>query len=150
MIRFFSWDGQAIVPCEWSEPTAQKLLRISLSTLGDRYGKTGWQLLSIEDGIKNLAEDDTSIVFVGALCLAISIGQPWYSAEPVLYEDFVDEGIPLSTVVSVMEYAAKQVAIDRILVGTRAAPNQRHAGLAKLYTQEGMTVSTVELMKVVQ
>lgn len=150
MIRFFSWENNSLTECVWSESTARRLVRISLSTLRERYEVTGWDLLRPDDALANLDELGTTVVFVGDLCVAMNIDQPWFSKEPVLYEEFVDDGVPLGTVVSILEHAAKVVGIKRILVGTRAAPNQRHAGLAKLYTQEGMAVSTVELMKVVQ
>lgn len=147
--RFFSWDN-GLVPCEWSDSTARKLVRISLSALAQAYASTGWELESEDDALAALEENGTAFVFVGSSIVAVNLDTPWFSKESVIYEEFVDEGIPLATVIAVLEAAARKIGVRRILVGTRAAPNQRHAGLAKLYTQEGMTVSTVELMKVLE
>lgn len=148
--RFFSWDGDDLMACQWSESTARRLVRISLSSLRMAYLATGWELVSEDDALESLTEEGTVFVFVGDRIVAVNAEAPWFSAETVVYEEFVDEGIPLATVVAVLEAVARRLEVKRILVGTRAAPNQRHAGLAKLYTQEGMTVSTVELMKVLE
>lgn len=150
MIRFFSWENNSLTGCIWTEGTARRLVRIALSSLHDRYKGTGWDLLSPDEALMNLDELGTVVVFDGPLCVAVNIDKPWFSREQIVYEEFVEDGVPLATVVAILEHIARQMEVKRILVGTRAAPNQRHAGLAKLYTQEGMAVSTVELMKVVQ
>ncbi len=148
-MRYADWVNGEIVPSHLSPRGAMSLLRISLSELAKNYSHTGWETLSPEDAAKNLIDEDTIFVFVDYKIVAVSMSQPWFSAEAVITEEFVDEGVPLHVVNAILEFVARTVGVKRILVGTRAAPNQRHAGLAKLYSREGLTVSTVELMRVI-
>lgn len=149
-MQYFSWKGGELAKCEWSERGARALMRISLCQLKSAYASTGWPTVEPDEAFDNLNDVDTIVVFVDELIVCVSVAQPWFSAEPVITEEFVDAGVPLATVVAICEFVARSAGISRILVGTRAAPNQRHAGLAQLYSREGMVVSTVELMRVVE
>lgn len=143
-----SWINGELVECEWSEETQRRLVRLSLHTLRDRYKSTGWRLAEVEAAYAELV-DGNLFVFVGPSVMCLSECRPWFSAERVLTEEFVDDGIPLETVVAVMRAAAQVVDVNRFTVGTRAAANQRHAGLAQHYQRTGLAVSTVELMGVI-
>ena len=143
-----SWDGEKMIECQLLPRTQRSLLLLSLYTLRDRYAGEGWALETPETAAEELTPGNL-FVFVGDKLMCLSQSKPWFSAEYVITEEFVDEGIPLETVKAVCEAACRDIGIRRYTVGTRAAPNQRHAGLASLYQREGLTVSTVELMGVI-
>lgn len=142
-----SWENGQLVPCKFSERGQLKLLLCSLYDLRDGYAPTGWKLAEPETAAAELI-DDGLFVFVADKIICLSEARPWFSSEHVITEEFVDQGIPLDTVVQVMRAVCALVGCQRFTVGTRAAANQRHAGLAKLYQQHGLAVSTVELMGV--
>lgn len=143
-----SWKNGEMGECEWSAETQRRLLRLSLLHLKEEYEKTGWRVAEVEDAMEELIPGNL-FVFVGANIICLSESRPWFSAERVLTEEFVDPNIGLETVVEICKYAAEVVDVRRFTVGTRAAANQRHAGLAKLYQKQGLSVSTVELVGVV-
>jgi hypothetical protein len=143
-----SWKGGAMVECEWSAETQRRLLRLSLLYLKTEYEKTGWRVAEVDDAMEELIPGNL-FVFVGPHIVCLSECRPWFSAERVLTEEFVDPNIGLDTVVDICRHAANVVDVRRFTVGTRAAANQRHAGLAKLYQKQGLSVSTVELVGVI-
>lgn len=143
-----SWDGEKLIECQLLPRTQRSLLLLSLYTLRDRYAGEGWALETPETAAEELTPGNL-FVFVDDKLMCLSQSKPWFSAEYVITEEFVDEGILLETVKAVCEAACREIGIRRYTVGTRAAPNQRHAGLASLYQREGLTVSTVELMGVI-
>jgi len=143
-----SWKNGQLGECEFDAQTQRELLRASLYTLKAEYEKTGWKVAKVADAMDDLIPGNL-FVFVGPAIICLSEGRPWFSAERVLTEEFVDPGIGLETVIEVMRAAANIVDVNRFTVGTRAAANQRHAGLAKLYQKQGLTVSTVELVGVI-
>lgn len=143
-----SWVNGELVECRFSERAQRKLLLCSLYHLRDSYKDTGWALAEPEEAAAELS-DGALFVFVGDKLMCISDVKPWFAAEHIIAEEFVDPGIPLETVKAVCEYVCKLLGFKRYTVGTRAAANQRHAGLAKKYQQHGLSVSTVELMGVV-
>lgn len=140
-----SWKSGQLMACEYSEATQLSLLLCSLYALRDGYASTGWKLVEPEEAAAELM-DDNLFVFVGDKLMCLSESRPWFSAENVITEEFVDEGIPLDTVVDVLKAVCERAGCNRFTVGTRAAANQRHAGLAKLYQRQGLSVSTVELV----
>lgn len=144
-----SWINGALVPCEWSARGCRSLVRLSLSVLAERY--PDWDLATPDEALDRLTseDEDTVFVFVDDKVLCLSVSMPWFSWDNVLSEVFVDEGISLEEIVTIMECVAKTTGLSRIAVGTRAVPGGRHAGLAKLYSRVGMTVSTIELMRVI-
>lgn len=144
-----SWKDGKFTECEWSPETQRRLLRLSLWALREAYGKTGWKLATVNEAMEEVIPGSL-FVFVGNKIICLSECKPWFSTERVLTEEFVDEGIGIDTTVAVMRAACGVVAVERFTVGTRAAANQRHAGLAKHYQGTGLTVSTVELMGVIQ
>lgn len=143
-----SWIGGELVECHWSPETQRRLIRLSLFDLRQKYEPTGWKLASVAEAYDELIVGNL-FVFVGQNVMCLSESKPWFSAERILTEEFVDEGIPLDTVVAIMKKAAAIVDVNRFTVGTRAAANQRHAGLARHYQRTGLAVSTVELMGVI-
>lgn len=146
-----SWVNGTLVECEFSERAQRHLLLCSLYALRDTYLATGWQMKTPEEAAEALteSEDDSFFVFVGDKLVCLSAAQPWFSKEYVLTEEFVDPGVPPETVKAIMLEVCRLVDIDRFEVGTRAVANQRHAGLSRLYQQQGLAVSTVTLMGVV-
>ena len=143
-----SWKDGQLGECEFDAPTQRALLRASMHALKAEYEKTGWKVASATAAMTELIPGNL-FVFVGPNIICLSEGRPWFSAERVLTEEFVDPGIGLETVIEIMKAAADIVDVKRFTVGTRAAANQRHAGLAKLYQKQGLTVSTVELVGVI-
>lgn len=143
-----SWINGELVECPFSIRAQKQLLLISLYALRESYADTGWDIRSPQEAAEELM-DGGLFVFVGSQLMCLSDVRPWFSNEHVITEEFVDPGIPLETVKAVMEYVCRLMGFKRYMVGTRAAANQRHAGLAKKYQQEGLSVSTVELMGVV-
>lgn len=143
-----SWVGGKLTECQFLPRAQKSLLLASLYALRDRYASEGWALETPENAAQELL-DGNIFIFVGDKLMCLSQAKPWFSTEFVLTEEFVDEGISLETVKAVCEYACREIGIKRYTVGTRAAANQRHAGLARLYQREGLTVSTVELMGVI-
>lgn len=143
-----SWIDGKLVECEFDAIAQRELLGLSLQALRTEYVKTGWEVATVSDAMDDLISGNL-FVFVGTQIICLSEGRPWFSAERVLTEEFVDPGIGLETVIEIMKAAADIVDVKRFTVGTRAAANQRHAGLAKLYQKQGLTVSTVELVGVI-
>lgn len=144
----YSWTGKELVECEWSPKAQHSLLMASLYALHDKYKGEGWVLETPEEAAKELVQGNL-FVFIGHRLICLSQTKPWFSKEHIVVEEFVDEGIQLETVKAVCEFACRTIGLRRYTVGTRAATNQRHAGLARLYQREGLTVSTVELMGVI-
>ena len=144
----YSWTGEKLVQCLFTTRAQKSLLLASLYVLRDKYKDEGWDLETPENAAHEL-EQGNLFVFVGDKLMCLSQVKPWFSKEHIITEEFVDEGIPLATVKAVCEFAGREIGVKRYTVGTRAATNQRHAGLASLYQREGLTVSTVELMGVI-
>ena len=139
--------GDKLLPCTLSR---DRQLFLTLSTLGQlavEYEKTGWEVVTPEEALAS--HSGNLFVFVDASVMCISISRPWFSKRDVLVEEFVGQGIGLHRVNQIMRLATSIMGAKRFVVGTRAAVNQRHSGLAKLYEREGLTVSAVELMGVV-
>lgn len=147
----YSWEDGKLVTCRWSAHQQEILIKGELAHLKDAYEQTGWETEDVDTAFANLtgAQGICLFVFVGSAVLCLCEDRPWFSKERVLHEEFIGQGIGLPTVVEIMEYVAKVVDVRRYIAGTRAAANQRHAGLAKLYSKEGLTISAIELMGVV-
>lgn len=143
-----SWINGELVECQFSQATQKRLLLCSLYALRDTYQGSGWALAEPEDAAADLT-DGGLFVFVGDKLMCLSDVKPWFATEHIITEEFVDQGIPLETVKAVCEYVCRLLGFKRYTVGTRAAANGRHAGLAKKYQQTGLSVSTVELMGVI-
>lgn len=140
-----SYINGELVPCEWNPDTQRLIVLATLSELKEGYAVTGWPTALVKDAMESLIEGNL-FVFVGDKVMCLSQCRPWFSAEDILTEEFVGNGIGLETVTRVMRVAASVMGVSRFVVGTRAAANQRQAGLARLYQREGLTVSTIELM----
>lgn len=149
-MKSLSWESGQLSACTLSEAVQRKLLLCSMYSLRVEYAPTGWQMVTPEEAADALGNDDDNLfVFVGYNMVCLTQCRPWFSAEDVITEEFVDQDIPLETVVEIMQAVARLAGCRRFSVGTRAAANQRHAGLARLYQRQGLAVSTVELMGVV-
>lgn len=136
--------GDELLPCTLAPEYQQYVVRNTLYLLADAYKVTGWETVTPEEALAEL--QGNLFVFVDASVMCISISRPWFSKEDVLVEEFVGQGIGLHRVTKIMRLATVVMGAKRFVVGTRAAVNQRHSGLAKLYEREGLTVSAVELM----
>lgn len=139
--------GDELLPCTLSPEYQQYRVRNALYALADTYKVTGWDTVTPNEALAAL--QGNLFVFVDASVMCISISRPWFSNEEVLVEEFVEQGIGLQRVTQIMRLATSIMGAKRFVVGTRAAVNQRHSGLAKLYEREGLSVSAVELMGVV-
>lgn len=139
--------GDELLPCTLTPGCQSFLVLSTLGHLADTYKDTGWEIVTPADALKEL--QGNLFVFVDASVMCISISRPWFSKEDVLVEEFVGQGIGLQRVTQIMRLATSVMGAKRFVVGTRAAVNQRHSGLAKLYEREGLAVSAVELMGVV-
>ena len=145
-----SWENGELVPCTKDVETQLAIIEIELSRLQHAYGVTGWPTVPVEQALHSLTTQSGALfVFVNDSVMCLCEDRPWFSAERVLYEEFIGIGIGLETVVDVMIAVCAVSDIKRYVAGTRAAANQRHAGLAKLYSKEGLTISAIELMGVV-
>lgn len=141
-----SWIGGKLEECEWKPHQQRILVLAELEHLRETYeATTGWACVTAEEALEEI-EGGSLFVFVGHRVMVLSESKPWFSAERVLVEEFIGAGIDTETAVAVMRETCRTVDIKRFTVGTRAVANGRHAGLAKLYQREGLTVSTVELM----
>lgn len=140
-----SWVDGKLTDCQW-KPHQQRILILSeLEHLKQGYeDREGWPCTTAEEALTQI-ERSSIFVFDGHKVLALSAVQPWFSKEEVLTEDFVGQGMDIPTVVAIMREVCKVVCLKRFTVGTRAAANGRHAGLARLYENEGLSVSTLEL-----
>lgn len=139
--------GDKLLPCTLTPGRQLYLVLSTLERLADNYKVTGWETVTPAEAYKEL--QGNLFVFAGTSVMCISISRPWFSKEDVLVEEFVGQGIGLHKVTKIMRLATGVMGAKRFVVGTRAAVNQRHSGLAKLYEREGLTVSAVELMGVV-
>lgn len=139
--------GDELLPCTLTPGHQQYVVRNTLYLLADTYKVTGWETVTPEEALDALKGN--LFVFVDTSVMCISISRPWFSKEDVLVEEFVGQGIGLHKVTKIMRLATSVMGAKRFVVGTRAAVNQRHSGLAKLYEREGLAVSAVELMGVV-
>lgn len=146
-----SWKDGKLVECEWSPHQQEILIKGEMAYLKDAYEQTGWLTEDVDTAYANLTESSgmNLFVFVGPAVMCLCEDKAWFSKERVLYEEFIGQGIGLSTVVDIMIEVCKVVDIGRYVAGTRAAANQRHAGLAKCYSMEGLTISAIELMGVI-
>lgn len=140
-----SWKNGETVECEFSAKAQRSLLLASLYALYQGHAEMGWKLNTPEEVIDELIPGNL-FVFVGDKIMCLSETQPWFAAERVLNEEFIDAGISIETIHEVMRYVCGVVDTRRYCVGTRTAANQRHDGLAKLHRQQGLTVTTIELM----
>lgn len=109
-----------------------------------------WSILSAEDAYTYITERANEFVIVltetgGVVCAGEAT--PWFSEEAVMSEEFASH-IDTDTTTAIMRALCRAADFPRFVVGTRAVLNQRHAGLAKHYQQSGLTVSTIELMGV--
>lgn len=150
-MKMAMWTGSALEQVNLSFHAAKALVLNALYGLKEHYAETGWKTRDPQEALSELIEDEALFVFTPdhrVICLTLC--QPWFSGEDVLCEEFVEYGIPLETVSEVMEYVARGANVQRLVAGTRAAPNQRHAGLAKLYSKHGWAVSTMELTRVIE
>ncbi|ANH51093.1 hypothetical protein FDH02_gp17 [Pseudomonas phage VSW-3] len=145
---FYSFKDGELGACQFSDATARRLVLVSLYALHREYTATGWDLTDPESALKEL-EDHSAFVFIDDRVICLSESKPWFSNEPVVSEEFVTDGIRPEQVKQVIEAVCRLMGVRRYAVGTRAVANGRHAGLSKLYQQEGLTVSTVELTGVV-
>ena len=146
-----SWVDGELVECQWRPHQQEILIKAELAHLREAYEQTGWECESVDDAYIGLTESKglNLFVFVGSAVLCLCEDRPWFSKERVIYEEFIGQGIGLATVVEIMAYVCEMVGATRYVAGTRAAANQRHAGLAKLYSKEGLTISAIELTGVV-
>lgn len=146
-------NGQLEPNDKWKPHQCEILIRAALTDLREIYtNELKWDILSVDDAYQYLSERPGEFMFVftedgGVICAAE--GTPWFAELPVLSEEFVSRGMATDITVAVMRALAQGFEYDRFTVGTRAVANQRHAGLAKHYQQGGMSVSTVELMGVI-
>ena len=143
-----SWVNGEFVPCIFTERAQRSLVLLELFKLHEGYKDTGWKLVEPEEALEALTPCNL-FVFVGSAPMCISASTPWFSAEMVLAEEFVGAGIDTDTAADILRAACEMQGVRRFVVGTRAAANQRHAGLAKLYQKSGLSVSTIELMGVI-
>lgn len=144
-----SFVNGELVPCKWSAHQQEILILAELEDLKTGYeAATGWACVSAQEAFDSLRQGNL-FVFVDHRPMCLSEAQPWFSAERVLTEEFVGQGIDTDTAVAVMLAVAAVVDVKRFVLGTRAAANGRHAGLANKYQRSGLFVSTVELMGVV-
>jgi hypothetical protein len=120
---------------------------ISLYELRDRHAlPKGWQPLDPQECLNRLVAADALFVHDSqGRIICFVVDSPWFSDDRVVSELWVDDGIALADVVLAAKAACVMGGAGRFVIGTRAAANDRHAGLAKLYSREGLTVSTVEL-----
>jgi hypothetical protein len=146
-----SWVDGALVECTWRPHQIEILIKAELAHLREAYEQTGWEIEDVDTAYTALTEAEglNLFVFVGPNVLCLCEDKPWFSKERVVYEEFIGQGIGLATVVEIMAAVCKMTDCKRYVAGTRAAANQRHAGLAKLYSKEGLTISAIELMGVV-
>lgn len=144
-MHYFKWQSGELGQCSFSERAARQLVLCSLYALRDSYAGQGWILATPSEALAELEADDAAIVFVGDKIICLTSGRPWFAGETILSEEFVDPGIPVETVAAVCREVCRLMDIRRFEVGTRAAANSRHAGLAKKYSQAGLTVSTIGL-----
>lgn len=141
-----SWINGKLEECEWKPHQQRILVLAEMEHLREAYQiQTGWECADAAEALAEF-EDSSLFVFIGHKVMVLSETRPWFSKERVLTEEFIGQGIDIETAVAVMQETCRTVDIKRFTVGTRAAANGRHAGLAKLYQREGLTVSTVELM----
>jgi hypothetical protein len=143
-----SWVNGEFVPCIFTERAQRSLVLLELFKLHEGYKATGWKLVEPQEALEALIPCNL-FVFVGSIPMCISANKPWFSAELVLAEEFVGGGIDTDTAADILRAACEMQGANRFVVGTRAAANMRHAGLAKLYQKSGLSVSTIELMGVV-
>lgn len=149
-MRMAMWTGHNLEQVDLSYHAAKSLVLNALYGLKQRYVETGWSTKDPEEAFRALIDEEALFVFTRShrvVCLTMC--QPWFSGEDVLCEEFVDEGVSLEEVTELMEYVARGANVRRLVAGTRAAPKQRHAGLAKLYSKQGWSVSTMELTRVI-
>lgn len=144
-MHFFKWQSGKLEQSTFSERAARQLVLCSLYALRDSYAGQGWILAEPSEAFEALEADDAAIVFVDDKIICLTASRPWFAGETVLSEEFVDPGIPVETVAAVCREVCGLLFIRRFEVGTRAAANSRHAGLAKKYSQAGLTVSTIGL-----
>lgn len=141
-----SWINGKMEACEWKDHQQRILIVGELEHLKEEYEKnTGWKCADPLEVFQEI-ECGSLFVFIGHKVLCLAETRPWFSAENVLTEEFVGQGIDTDTVIAVMREACATVGLKRFVVGTRAPANGRIAGLAKKYQQQGLSISTIELM----
>lgn len=106
----------------------------------------GWGKVIDPEAAADILLDSFIHLRVEGGLIACSTVQPWFSDEVMLAEEVVYDLAP-KDIVPAMEALAKLLGCSRIVVGTRAVSRDRHLALAKVFQQEGMSVSTVELMR---
>lgn len=144
----YSFVGGELVACVFPEHTARRLILASMYALHKGYSETGWRLKDPEEALAEL-EGHAAFVFVGDKVICLTESQPWFSDESIVSEEFVTDGIHPVLTIAVIKAVCGLMNIRRFAVGTRAVANERHAGLAKLYQRDGLTVSAIELSGVV-
>ena len=117
-----------------------------MEKLRDQYASQGWKgIVHPRTGAEH-AVREFELVKVEDGWVAFSLVEPWFTTEHILTEEFIVD-VPVPVAVALLEFLASKAKATRLMVGTRAAPNGRHFGLAKIYSQYGLVPSTIELTK---
>lgn len=127
-------------------PYLRKLMLADLTILAHQYRDTPWVLKRPEEALEEILDgDDVLIVFPDNRLMCASLVQPWFSKDWVLSEEWVGHGLTTDEVIRAMRMIAKTLQVKRIVVGTRAAPGQRHEAVARRYQQQGLRLATIVL-----
>jgi hypothetical protein len=124
----------------------QRLLH-GLQWLKDRYAAQGWAFVAEPEDIVDEVMEGASLLEVGPCIIGFSLVQPWFLTELVLTEEFIMYEGDLPEIVKALEEVGRRCGAKRLTVGTRAVAQGKHAALARLYSRQGLSVSTLELTK---
>lgn len=136
-----------IVPLVYTNSLRQEVLSV-LTVLADQFKETGVPTRCPIEALEIIGPELT-FVRLSTGWMAVSTNMPWYSTEHVLCEEFVGPGVTTEQAVEALEAICKATGVRRYEVGTRAAPQQKHEAVARLYQRQGLRLSTVSLEGVV-
>lgn len=145
-MRVILIDDHANVVKGVMTPHLRRLMLVDLTILAAQYTGTPWTLKRPEEAQEALLESDAIlVVFPDNALMCVSLGQPWFSSDWVLSEEWLGHGVNTDRAVQALQHIAKALNVKRFEVGTRATPGQRHEAAARLYQRQGLRLSTCVL-----
>lgn len=140
------WDGE-LTHLQEDRQTVRDRMLLGLQWLKEQYTTQGWQFIVEPEDIVDTLIDEATLLMVGPCIVGFSVEVPWFLTEPVIGEEFIMFDGNLTDIVAGLEAVGKQYGACRLVVGTRAVAGGRHVALARLYSRQGFSVSTLELTK---
>lgn len=124
----------------------RRRMLVDLTILADQYKDQGWSLVRPEEAVQAWLESSGALlVFPDFRLMMVSTCAPWFASDQVLNEEWIGQGITTEDAVKAMKAVASQIGVQRIEVGTRATPGQRHEAASRLYQRLGLRPMTITL-----